>query len=179
MTDTINVPESFIENTTISWVDTFDDYPAPGHVLTYTFVNQTTTVSVTATQDGSTENHKVQPDTSQFSPGDWRWQIMATETSSGNKTILGYGMVRVVLNFADTVSGHDNRLIQEKILEQVNEYLLNNTASGQQKITYKDMEVWNTDPEQLMKLRDKLMREIAMIKQRKTGKFLRSLRFRL
>jgi len=179
MADTINIPISFVAGINISWTDTYEDWPASEYELTYTFVNQSETISLVATASGDSHVVEILP-ASFTGSGKYKYQIMARLLAAPNTvSIVGYGEVMVSENYANTVGGLDTRCIQEKLLDQINTLLLEDVGDESQKIAYQDMEVWSHDRQGLYDFRDKLQRELTLIKQKKRRKFCKNLRYNL
>ena len=179
MSGIINIPKRFIQKTFVSWTDTYDDYDPTSYDVKYIFANTNNTISCSGTANGS--SFDFEPDTTGFEAGTYQYQISATHKTNNRLFIIATGYVNITLNF-DGTAGVDTRSDQEKILEQINNHLISNVASEKQKITYKDMEVWNYDRTGLLELRKTLMREISMmneLKKRREGRQTRMVRFKM
>lgn len=179
MANSVNIPISFVAGINISWTDTYEDWPASDYELTYTFVNQSQTISKVAVADG--DAHDVSIDPADFTgSGRYKYQIMARLLVAPNTvSIVGYGEVMVSPNYASTVGGLDTRCIQEKLLDQINTLLLEDVGDESQKIAYQDMEVWSHDRQGLYDFRDKLQRELTLIRQKKRKKFCKNLLYNM
>lgn len=177
MANEINIPKSFYADTSIAWNDNYNNYPADEYTVSYHVANKDNTYEIAGSANGVTFDFD--PDTSSYAVGKYSFQITATQLIGGRKYVIATGYVSIKTNFAGT-SGVDTRCIQERLLDQVNDWLEGNITNTKQKITHSNMEVWNYDREGLFEFRDKLMRELEMVKAakaRKNGKFMKSIKW--
>ena len=178
MTNTINIPKSFIANTHIEWTDTYEKYPASGFDVDYNIVSQTQTLTVAGVSSG--DSFIFTPDTSSWTAGLYRWQILATDKNNNRKYVIAMGEVVIKVNFAGT-TGHDGRCVQEILLDQINDWLKDNVTDQVQKVTHRDMEVWNNDRDGLFLFRKTLMKELFQIREarkRREGRQMKNVRFK-
>jgi hypothetical protein len=179
MSNSINIPKSLFSGTSLTWTDDYDDFSAVDFDVSYFIANREATHEVEGTADGT--KFIFDPDTSTWVAGIHQWQITATHKSNSRKYVVATGELKIKA-LLDGTTGLDSRTVQEKLLDQINDWLIANVTDQEQKITYREMEVWNYDREGLYQLREKLMRELDMIRQakkRKNGKQMAQVKWRM
>ncbi len=183
MSDDINVPNSFYSGTAVTWQDSYDDFQSADFSVSYHFASNSTSFSVDGSWSSSDRCYDF--DLSEEAPdeGVYNYQIIASQSSPVRKYFVGSGKITVKSLF-DGLSGsagYDSRTFSEKMLQQVNEWLLDNGTNDRQKIVHEGMEVYKYDREGLLLLRDKLLKEVAVINEnraaKKRGSPFRTVRF--
>jgi len=176
----INIPNAFVADTYIEWTDTYDKFPADLFTVSYFLVSAKKTI----TFDGSPSDKSFDfaPDASTYIPDKYRYQITATEIGGNlRKFVIASGAVEIQVNYSGVgADGHDTRYPQERLLDQIQLFLESNITDTRQKITHRDMEVWNYDREGLYALRTQLQRELSQIREavaRRSGRQMKQIRF--
>lgn len=107
---------------TVSWLKSLSEYPATdGWVLSYTFINATGKITVTAAASGT--DHLVQAvaaTTANWAPGEYTWQAVVTKAA--DRYTVGTGQMVVAPNLAAATT-LDTRSSAKKALDAVDALL--------------------------------------------------------
>ena len=128
-------PDSFTAGEYVQWIKSLsDDYPASDSwALSYYLVKEGTTIQITASQYGTTDDFLVQlamATTLEYKPGKYKWQAFVTKGSE--RYLVDEGSIEIKVSFINkTTSGYDGRTHAVKVLEAL-EARLENRASKEQ-----------------------------------------------
>lgn len=129
-------PAQLVAGDTAKWTRSLSDYPADeGWTLTYTLVRDGVQEQFSASADG--DKHAVTvaaATTAAWTVGEYHWQ--ARVEKSGEKYVIGEGVVEVLPDFAAASSGYDARTHEEKVLEA-----LKAVQEGRASKSQKDMSI--------------------------------------
>ena len=115
-------PSRITAGDTVTWLKSLSDYPAnSGWVLSYTLINATSKISITAS--GLDADHLVNvaaATSAAWTAGTYTW--LAVVTQGAERYTVGQGSVTIAPNLA-AVSTYDTRTTAKKALEAVNTLL--------------------------------------------------------
>jgi hypothetical protein len=146
---------------TVSWEKSLSDYPAnSGWVLTYTLINATTKISITATASGAAHLVNVAAaTTAAWAAGAYRWASYATK--GAERYTVQTGDITIAPNWA-AASTADTRSSAKKALEAVNLALESYGAKAYlQSYDIAGRKQQFASPGDFLAFRSKLMAEVA------------------
>lgn len=126
-----NEPRSVVQGDTIQWRrEDLTDFPAPTWTLTYNFVNECGTFSITATADGANFAVAVPvADSANYKPGAYRWSAYVTDATPVRHRVDS-GWMTVEEDLA-TVKSKDVRTHAQKVVDTI-EAILEDDATIEQ-----------------------------------------------
>lgn len=126
-----NEPTTIVQGDTVEWRrEDLSDFPAPTWTLTYNFVNECGSFSITATADGTNHAVAVPVATSDgYKPGLYRWSAFVTDATPVRHRIDS-GWLTVEENLA-TATSKDVRSHSRKVLDAI-EAIMEDDASIEQ-----------------------------------------------
>jgi hypothetical protein len=115
-------PSRVTAGDTVTWQKSLSDYPATASwVLSYTLINSTSKISITAAASGS--DHLVSvaaATTASWAAGTYTW--LAVVTKAAERYTVGQGSITIAANLAAQAT-YDTRSTAKKALEAVNALL--------------------------------------------------------
>lgn len=108
---------------------TLNLYPSSTHAVTYTFVGESSSHSVEVVSNAD-ESYTFKSEV-EGEPGDYRYQGVAVENSTGRKFYFDSGIVTYVVDFASLPLGHDNRSHVKKVLDALEAMIEGKAGSDQ------------------------------------------------
>lgn len=150
MNTTCQIPRLFTVNDTVSWTESWADYPATLFTLTLTLVSTSGKKSITATADG--DDHAFTLDASGLSAGRYDYQLVATGDGYRQVIDRSYVTVQPDLGDADTFDGRSH---VKKVLDALEAVLENRASKSQLVNKFDGVDIQYMDHEQISKLRDK------------------------
>lgn len=150
-------PDTVHAGTRIRWTRTVPDHEAgDGWSVSYWLVRESEVshrIEVVATGDGDVWTVDVLPDeSSQWIPGRYRWQMVATKADDGD--VVGTGTIVVAENFA-TGAVVDTRSHARRVLEAVEAVIEDRATKDQMGYAIGGRSLQRTPLPELMKLRNR------------------------
>lgn len=156
----MTIPATLVAGDSASWELALPDYPASdGWTLSYALVSATARIQITGSSDGDTHIASVSAETTaEWVAGDYRWQAYVTHTD-GRRATVGEGVTTVRPNFATQSSGIDARTYVKKVLDAIENTILNKATKGQKSIEVSGIRLEQYGMAELLKLRDQYRAE--------------------
>lgn len=154
-------PSRVTAGDTVTWLKSLADYPAStGWVLSYTFINASTKISISATASGADHLVSVTAATSAaWVAGTYTW--IAVVTKAAERFTVGQGSIVVAPNLAAAAT-YDTRSVAQKALDQVNQALATYGAKAYlQSYEINGRKQAFQNPGEFMKFRSQLVAEVA------------------
>lgn len=152
-----NEPFEAIIGTTWEWTRSFDDFPASTWTLTYTFINGSNKIQITASADGDNYSVDVQPaTTSSYTAGEYHWQAFVTDGTDTYK--VDSGRLKVVDSYAANAT-LDDRTHVKKVLDAIESVIENRATLDQQSYSIAGRSLSLTPLSDLILLRDRYKSE--------------------
>jgi hypothetical protein len=155
-------PSRVTAGDTITWLKSLADYPASaGWVLTYTLINNSAKITITATASGADHLVNVSAATSAaYTVGLFTW--VAAVAQGSERYTVGQGSVTIAPNLA-AASTYDTRSSAKKALEAVNLALETyGSKAYQQSYEIAGRKQQFQTPGDFLAFRSKLMAEVAL-----------------
>lgn len=154
-------PTELTAGDTVQWTRSLPSFPAAaGWVLTYTLINSSGKISITASASGSDHAVSVPAATSgAWAAGKYQWQAYATLGTE--RHLVGTGTVLIKPNFS-VATTYDGRSHARKVLEAIEAALESRATNDQLDIlttSFGDRSV-GRDKSRLLELRDRYRREV-------------------
>ncbi|MGA0207492.1 MAG: hypothetical protein ACO3LT_06845 [Ilumatobacteraceae bacterium] len=135
-----STPSRIRAGDTVRWDLTYSDYPAGTHALEYSIVSRDADISTRwrAGESGDTFQLRLtSADTSALIPGVWTYDIVITETSSGDRRRIGGGMITV-----DPMPGaRREKTFNEEMVDILESYLRGNLKHGHESTTIRGQSI--------------------------------------
>jgi len=154
-------PQSLRAGDTVAWTKSLSDYPASDSwVLTYTLINASTKITITASASGADHLVSVSAATSAgWTPGVYSW--MGRVAKSGESYTVASGTLEILRNLAAATT-YDDRSSAKKALDAVNAAL----ESYGSKAYLQEFEINGrrqrfVSPADFMSFRSRLVAEVA------------------
>lgn len=153
-------PTTLIAGDTAKWLRSLPDYlPADGWILTYTLLNATGKITISAS--ASADSHLVNvpaADTALWSAGEYAWRAQVA-SAAGDAYTMGGGTITVQPAFS--ASTLDSRSHARKVLANINAYLenANNLTAAKYEIAGRSLQ--RISIAELLTLRDRYRAEVA------------------
>lgn len=138
------------------------DYPAGTWTLTYSLVNASKQITLTAAASGSYHRIDVAAaTTATYPPGRYAWAAYAT--SGSDRRQIGSGEIEVRPDLATATSGHDGRSFARTMLDAIEAQILGRATQQQSDMVAMQIagRSMQRDPAALIKLRDRFKADLA------------------
>lgn len=154
-------PSRVTAGDTVTWSKTLSDYPATSAwVLSYTLINSSTKITITATASGADHLVNVAAATSAgWAAGSYAW--MAVVTKGAERYTIGQGNITIAPNLAAATT-YDTRSSAKKALEAINTAMESYGARAHlQSYEINGRKMQFASASDFMAFRSKLMAEVA------------------
>jgi len=154
-------PSSWVRGETVKWTKALVDYLPASYVLSYAFVSTAGRIMVTASDNGDS-THLVEiptPTSYRFSAGDWHWQ--SSVTGSGERYVIGSGVIKVVPDFASEGAGYDARSHVKRVLDAIEAVLEGRATEDHTYVQIEGKQVTHIAHADLVSLRSRYKAEYA------------------
>jgi hypothetical protein len=157
-----NEPLKIVAGDYVQWKRELSDFPADdGWVLTYTLLNATTKITITAAADGA--DHLVTlaiATTAAYTAGEYTWQAYATKAATSQRYKVDEGTMEVEANFA-ALSTLDARTHVKKVLDAIEAVIENRATLDQEEYSIQGRSLRRTPMEDLLTLHKRYKRLYA------------------
>ena len=114
--ETMSEPSTIFAGDTLTWSKSLEDYPASAWTLTYSFVRQGKSISVTASAEGNAHRVSVAASTTAtWLPGTYLWTSYATSGSERYTVETG----ELVIKPNPAAGGYDTRSYVKRVLDAI------------------------------------------------------------
>lgn len=151
MENKCQIPRKFSVGDTLSWVESWSDYPAPLYTLTLTLISTTGKQTVAASASG--DGHEFVLDSANLLAGRYDYQLVATGAGYRSTIDRGYVTVEPDLAAADNFDGRD---WVDKSIEAVQASLEGRASHVQLKQTFDGVSIEKMSQLEQMDLLDRL-----------------------
>lgn len=147
------LPAKFTAGESLSWSLSFSDYPASDSwVLTYTLINATHKITITASADGDDHLIEVSSETSAaYNAGEYK--VQAHISNGTEKYQVDVGAVEILTDYAEETT-FDSRSKVKIILDALEDVLANRATKTQLSQAIGNVSVTHWDFEKIRKERD-------------------------
>jgi hypothetical protein len=148
-------PSKIRSGDSITWQKELTDYPASAWTLTYTLINSTHKVTITATNSSNKHLVTVSAITSAaYTAGFYDW--VAAVSNGTDRYTVGTGRIEIQPNLSIATT-FDTRSHARKMLEAIDAVLLTRATADQLDLLDMSIETRNIkrDPEKLLAMRDR------------------------
>ncbi len=158
----LNIPSKLTPGDTITWKTNFPNYKSSDYTLSWS-IRGTSQLDVTATRDGDDFTTTItSTQSATLTPGLYAYQAYLTDVNN-ERLIIGSGQLEVTVNLAAITEAYDGRSTAQKLLDAVNETILNFNSGVIKEYRIKERIMIRQDMSltELIQLRDKLKIEVA------------------
>ncbi|KAA9133464.1 hypothetical protein F3N42_03685 [Marinihelvus fidelis] len=159
------IPKCFTQGVTVSTSASLSDYPASTWTLTLVLVQADDQRTITATADGDDYLVEIEPtDSADYQVGTYSYQAFVTDGT--DRYMVQDGTVEVLPDYATASSGLDTRTQIEITIDAIEAQLAGNATGTQKRWKYRDREIEQYAPAELIEILNYLRLELRRQKRR-------------